>query len=365
MDFKFLYNQQRHLFAVGFNLSLGRLDSVHYDLLASEACLTSFLAVARGRCAETLVSARAALYRAGNGVALLSWGGTMFEYLMPRLLLPLSELFWTKVAVRRWRQIEYGRQCGVPRNFEFGFAAMDTDLNYQYQSFGVPGLGIKRGLANDLVIAPYSTMLAVMICPRHVVKNLRRLAAENAEGTHGFYEALDFTRDRLPAHARSAIVKCFMAHHQGMSLLALANCLLGDPYPPRFHNEPMVRATELLLQERIPGSFIPFQPQGGEDIVRTPAQEAAPMMSRRITTPHTAHPRTHLLSSSEYTAMVTNAGGSRSTWRGLDVTRWRGPDLRLWGQFCYLRAICELDGFGPQGTSRYASRRTNTKSSTP
>ncbi len=344
MDFRFLYNQQRHLFAVGFNLSLGRLDNVHYDLLASEACLTSFLAIARGEAPQKHWFQLGRLCTGGSGtLVLLSWGGTMFEYAMPRLMLrsiPATLLDASRrTAVRR--HIRYGRQCGVPWGIsESAFAAMDAEHNYQYQSFGVPGLGLKRGLANDLVIAPYATMLAAMDCPRQAVTNLRRLALEHIEGHFGFYEAVDYTKDRLAPHARSAVVRCYMAHHQGMALVALGNCLLGDPVPRRFHREPMVRATELLLQERVPASFVPVQLQGGAELVRAPAQDAPPMLSRRLVSPHTPHPRTHLISSGEYTVMVTNSGASRSTWRGLDITRWREDrTCDSWGQFYYLRDL--------------------------
>jgi cyclic beta-1,2-glucan synthetase len=342
MDFQLLYNESRNLFAVGYNMSHGRLDNAHYDLLASEASLTSFLAVARGDVPKKhWFQLGRPLTRAARSLALLSWGGTMFEYLMPRLLLPtfpdtlLTESQRAAVA----KQIEYGRQCRVPWGIsESAFSAVDGDLNYQYQAFGVPGLGLKRGLAKDLVIAPYATALAVMIVPGRAVQNMRRLEAEGAAGDHGFFEAIDYTRDRLHPKRRSVTVKCFMAHHQGMSLLALANCLLGNLLARRFYNEPMVRATELLLQERVPHGHPLVQPPTGDTALPHATPEVPQLMSRRLTTPHTAHPRTHLLSSGQYTVMLTNAGAGWSTWRSLDVTRWREDRTRdAWGQFCYVR----------------------------
>ena len=205
MDFKLLYSEDRSLFAVGYNLSQGRLDSAHYDLLASESALTSYLAVARGDVPKKhWFQLGRPLTRAAGSVALLSWGGTMFEYLMPRLLLPavpetlLDDSRRGAVA----RQIEYGRQCGVPWGVsESAFNVVDAALNYQYQAFGVPGLGLKRGLAKDLVIAPYATALAVMIAPRSAVRNLRYLAAEGGDGAYGYYEAIDYTRERLQPEA--------------------------------------------------------------------------------------------------------------------------------------------------------------------
>ncbi|HLJ92161.1 MAG TPA: glucoamylase family protein [Gemmataceae bacterium] len=344
MEFKILYNQGRHLFSIGYNLSMGRLDNAHYDLLASEARLTSFLAIARGEAPKRhWFQLGRPLTRAAGSVALLSWGGTMFEYLMPRLLLQsfpstlLDESDQAAVA----RQIQYGRQVHVPWGIsESAFNALDAELNYQYQAFGVPGLGLKRGLARDLVIAPYATVLALAVCPHAASRNLQRLAQEGVEATYGFYEAVDFTRERLPAERRAVIVKCFMAHHQGMSLLALANCLLHNIMPRRFHAEPMVRATELLLQERVPHEMPLTEPHRDEVALPHSTQDNVYLLSRRLTTPHTAHPRTHLLSSDRYSLMLTNAGSSRSLSRGLEVTRWREDRTRDdWGQFCYVRDL--------------------------
>jgi cyclic beta-1,2-glucan synthetase len=344
MDFKILYNPRRHLFSIGYNISLGRLDNAHYDLLASEARLTSFLAVARGDVpTRHWFQLGRPLTRAAGSVALLSWGGTMFEYLMPRLLLPsfpgtlLDESDRAAVA----RQIQYGRQRHVPWGIsESAFNTLDANLNYQYQAFGVPGLGLKRGLTRDLVIAPYATVLAMTICPHLAARNLERLTQEGAEGLYGYYEAIDYTRSRLQPKQRGAVVKCFMAHHQGMSLLALANCLLHNIMPRRFHAEPMVRATELLLQERMPQEAPVTEPHRDELALPSQAPGTSHLLCRRLTTPHTAHPRTHLLSSGQYSVMVTNAGSGRSVCRGLDVTRWREDrTCDCWGPFYYLRDL--------------------------
>ncbi len=344
MNFKMLYSEDRRLFAVGYNLSQGRLDAAHYDLLASEACLTSFLAVARGDAPKKhWFQLGRPLTRTAGAVALLSWGGTMFEYLMPRLLLPsvpeslLDESRQGAVA----RQIQYGRQCRVPWGVsESAFSVVDSSLNYQYQAFGVPGLGLKRGLARDLVVAPYACALALMIQPRLAIRNFRRLAAEGADGAYGFYESIDYTRERLQPGQRRAVVQCYMAHHQGMALLALANCLLHNPMPRRFRAEPMVRAAEVLLQERVPPDAPLAAPHGDEAALRPTVQESSGPMSRRLSTPHTAHPRTHLLSSGHYHVLITNAGGGRSAWHGLDVSRWREDrTLDSWGQFIYIRDL--------------------------
>jgi cyclic beta-1,2-glucan synthetase len=344
MDFRFLYKPDRHLFAIGFNVAQGRLDSACYDLLVSEARLASFLAIARGHVPRRhWFHLGRAVVRAAEQLCLVSWGGTMFEYLMPHLFLRgytatlLEESCEAAVA----EQMAYSRRRRVPWGIsESAFSSQYASFDYQYQTFGVPTLGLKRGLAQDLVVAPYATALAAMVRPHDAVKNFRHLAAEGALGKYGFFESIDYTRSRLPENHRALVVRCFMAHHQGMSLVSLANCLLGNVMVRRFHREPMVRATELLLQERVPSMPIP---------VDTPDEKAAPrpagpggqdLLSRQLTTPNTPGPRTHLLSNGRYLVMLTNAGAGFSRCDGLDVTRWREDFTRDdHGQFCYLRDI--------------------------
>lgn len=340
MDFRFLYNEGRHLFSIGYNVPLERLDSGHYDLLASEAALTCFLSVARG------VVPRKHWFQLGRLVTdaagkpgLVSWGGTMFEYLMPRLLLAPAPGTMLDVAQKATveRQIEYGAERGVPWGVsESGFYVLSQEGDYQYQSFGVPGLGLKRGLAKDLVIAPYATLLATMTDASAAVANFAALRAVGGEGPFGFYEAIDFTPDRLARGERCRVIKSYMAHHQGMGLCAITNRLLNDVHCRRLHAEPAVRAVELLLQERVPLDA----PE-----VRSPeeAEAAAPAgltdeVSRRLTTADTPAPRAHLLSNGQYTVVLTNAGGGFSTCRGLAVTRWRSDPTRdCHGTFIYLR----------------------------
>jgi cyclic beta-1,2-glucan synthetase len=343
MDFRPLYKPERHLYAIGVDLSRGQPDGPCYDLLASESCLTSYLTVARGDAPRRhwFHLGRPFIHAAGR-IGLISWGGTMFEYLMPRLLLRslngtlLSEACETAVA----RQIEYGRHLGIPWGVsESAFNAQYLEGDYRYQSFGVPGLGLKRGLENDRVVAPYATAMATMIAPREAVENLRRLAAEGAEGPFGFYEAVDYTPERLAQNQHAAVVRSYMAHHQGMSLMALTNVLLDDVMPRRFHSDPMVRAAELLLQERIP----PDSPIVGAspteaDAARPMRSSAGSLLIRRLTTPATTSPRTHLISNTHYHVMITNAGAGYGRCQSLDVTRWReDPTCEDWGLFFYIR----------------------------
>ncbi len=346
MDFKFLYKDDRHLFSIGLNMAVGKLDASCYDLMASEACLSSFLAIARGDAPRRhWFQLGRPFIEAADRIGLLSWGGSMFEYLMPRLMmLPLKgtlldEAHRTAVA----RQMEYGRQKGVPWGIsESAYAAFTVDGDYHYQSFGTPGLGLKRDIGNDLVITPYATALAVAVRPREALENFRKLAAEGGEGRYGFHEAVDFTRERVPKGKRSAVVRSYMAHHHGMSLVALGNALLKEPMPRRFHAEPMIRAAELLLQERIPRDVPIIEPSEAEQPSNHEIQKmeraSVPLMSRRLSTPNTPAPRTHLLSNTQYGLMLTNAGSGYSICRGLDVTRWREDATRdSAGFFIYVR----------------------------
>ena len=341
MDFRFLYNEDRHLFSIGYNVPLERLDSGHYDLLASEAALTSFLAVARG------VVPRKHWFQLGRLVTsaagqpgLLSWGGTMFEYLMPRLLLDPAKGTMLDVAYQATvaRQIEYGHHTSVPWGIsESGFYVLSAEDDYQYQSFGVPGLGLKRGLGKDLVIAPYATLLASMTDAPAAVTNFAALRAVGGEGAYGFYEAIDFTPDRLDRGERCKVVKSYMAHHQGMSLCAITNRLLGDVHCRRLFAEPAARAVELLLQERVPLDALELRSLEDDAEAATPAT-ATSEVSRRLTTADTPTPRAHLLSNGHYTVMLTNAGSGFSTWRGQAVTRWRSDPTRdRHGSFVYVR----------------------------
>jgi cyclic beta-1,2-glucan synthetase len=341
MDFRFLYNAHRNLFSVGYNVALGRLDVAHYDLLASEACLVSFLAVARGDAPRKHWFQLGRLFiQPGGRPGLVSWGGTMFEYLMPRLLLVpapdtlLDNAQRTALAV----QIAYGRAHGKPWGIsESAFFYLDNNRDYQYQSFGVPRLGLKRDLGEDYVVAPYATLLAVGIAPDKVLANLARIRAEGGEGPCGFYEAIDYTPDRLPNNPRAEVVRCYMAHHQGMSLVALANRLTGNTMPRRLRGESRVRAAELLLDERVPFDAPVVQTGQGEVTGRATLDAIVPV-SRRLTSADTPSPRTNLLSNGQYTVLLTNSGAGCSTCAGLNVTRWRNDrTCDNWGQFIYIR----------------------------
>ena len=341
IEYDFLFDKASHLLTIGYNVSEHRRDSSYYDLLASEARLCCFVAIAQGLLPqESWFALGRLLTAAGGQPVLLSWSGSMFEYLMPLLVMPTYDntLLDRSYIAAVDRQIEYGKKRQVPWGIsESGYNAIDVHLNYQYRSFGVPGLGLKRGLAEDIVVAPYASALALMVAPEEACLNLQRLAAEGFEGKYGFYEAIDYTPSRMPRGQSNGVIRSFMAHHQGMSFLSLAYLLLGRPMQKRFESDPSFQATTLLLQERVPKAMA-FYSQTAEssDLATTSNGLETPV--RVFSNPDTPMPEVQLLSNGRYHVMVTNAGGGYSRWKDTAVTRWReDTTCDNWGTFCYIR----------------------------
>ena len=343
MDFTFLYNKRRNLFTIGYTVDTRRKDSGHYDLLASEARLTSFIAIAQNQVPkENWFSLGRLIAKSGSETMLFSWSGSMFEYLMPLLVMPSYKgtiLDQTcKAAVRK--QIEYGHLFDIPWGIsESGYSAYDVSLNYQYRAFGVPGLGLKRILHNDLVVAPYATALSLLIAPRKAFLNLLHLSKSGFEGAYGMYEAIDYTKSRLLAGQKYAVVRSFMAHHQGMSFLSFVSQLLDSPMQKRFESIPMVQATNLLLEEKSPRPTFLYSEEMNLPEKRIIKKEVK-ALSRSFNTYQTLIPEVHLLSSDTYHVMITNAGGSYSRWNKLALTRWHEDTTRdNWGTFVYIRNV--------------------------
>ena len=343
MEWSFLFDRTRQLLSIGYKVAERRSDASYYDLLASEARLCTFVAIAQGHLPqESWFALGRLLTTAAGEPVLLSWSGSMFEYLMPLVVMPgyddtlLDET--CKAAVKR--QIEYGRHRGVPWGMsESGYNLLDGRLAYQYRAFGVPGLGLKRGLGDDLVVAPYASALALMVSPEEACANLQRLAAEGFEGELGFYEAIDYTPTRLPRGQSHALVRSFMAHHQGMTFLSLAQVLLDGRMQKRFASDPAFQATALLLQERIPRASASYSlATPTSETRKAPADADTPV--RAFSGPDTPNPEVQLLSNGRYHVVVTNAGGGYSRWKDLAVTRWREDATSdNWGTFCYLRDV--------------------------
>ncbi|MDP1559651.1 MAG: glucoamylase family protein [Nitrosomonas sp.] len=344
MDFTFLFDPKRDLFSIGFNVAENRCDASFYDLLASEARLCSYVAIALGQVPQEHWFSMSRLLIAVRGEPILvSWSGSMFEYLMPLLVMPNYDntLLDHSCQAAVQQQIEYGKLRGVAWGIsESGYNQVDIQLSYQYRAFGVPGLGLKRGLADDLVIAPYASVMALMVAPQQACVNLQRLSREGRAGAYGFYEAVDYTPSRLPPNESSTTVLSFMAHHQGISLLALDNLMHDDPMQRRFMACPLLKAADLLLQERIPRTVASVfgEELKLENLRSLPGKDEAVM--RVFTQPTAPVPQVHLLSNGRYHVVVSSAGGGYSRWGDLALTRWREDATRdCWGMFVYLRDV--------------------------
>ena len=343
MEYGFLFDKVRNLLSIGYNVGERRCDPSCYDLLASEARLSSFVAIAQGEVLQENWFALGRLLTSSKaGPILVSWSGSMFEYLMPLLVMPTYQhtlLDQTYLAAVE-RQIEYGAQRGVPWGIsESAYNITDAGLNYQYRAFGVPGMGLKRGLAEDLVVAPYATAMALMVAPEQACLNLQRLTAEGFEGKYGFYEAIDYTPTRVPRGQSSAVVRSFMAHHQGMSFLSLSYLLLNQPMQRRFESDPSFQATILLLQERVLKSAVVPLHTAELSSIQQLSTDLQPEV-RVLTSPNTPVPEVQLLSNGRYHVMVTSGGGGYSRWKDIAVTRWREDSTQdNWGTFCYIRDV--------------------------
>jgi cyclic beta-1,2-glucan synthetase len=343
MEFGFLYVEDLKLLAIGYNVTDRRLDNSTYDLLASEARLASFVTIAQGQLPqEHWFALGRNLCLVGGEQLLQSWSGSMFEYLMPLLVMPTYSntlLDQTYHSIIR-AQADYGRKRNVPWGIsESGYNTIDASMNYQYRAFGVPGTGLKRGLGDDLVIAPYATMMGLMVEPELATENLQRMADLGFMGRYGFYEAIDYTAARLPRGHDFVVVRSFMAHHQGMGFLSLSYLLHERPMQRRFESDPLFQATMLVLQERVPKSGAFESASVETDVLRNAkADPDTPM--RVITAMATAHPEVQLLSNGRYNVMVSSAGGGYSRWKDMAVTRWREDGTADdWGNFCYIRDV--------------------------
>jgi cyclic beta-1,2-glucan synthetase len=358
MEFDFLLDPDRKLLSIGYLVTDGAQDINCYDLLASEARLASFFAIAKGDVpARHWFRLGRAVTPVVHGGALISWSGSMFEYLMPSLVMraPVGSLLeqTSRLIVRR--QIDYATRLRLPWGIsESAYNARDLEFTYQYSNFGIPGLGLKRGLGENFVIAPYATALAAMVDPRAASCNLERLAGIGACGRYGFYEALDYTPRRLPGDETVAIVQAYMAHHQGMTIVAVADALLNGIMRTRFHSDPMVQATELLLQERTPREVSVARPWLAEAGSAPRIREGEPSGARHFTTPHQPTPATQLLSNGQYTVMITAAGSGYSRWGNIAVTRWReDATCDDSGSYVFIRDVRSGEvwsaGFQPSG----------------
>ncbi len=366
MQFGFLFDRSRELFSIGFRVTDNIADASNYDLLASEARLASFVAIAKGDIPRSHWQRLGRRLTGGSRHAVLaSWSGSMFEYLMPALVMREPRYSLLDQSSRRAirHQIQFGANTGHPWGIsESAYNLRDRDLTYQYSAFGLASLGLKRGLAADVVVAPYATALAAMFTPEDSYLNFRRLESIGIFGEYGFFEAIDFTPQRLPDATDAVVVRAFMAHHQGMTLVALDNALHANIMQQRFHAEPMMQSAELLLQERaVRFAKAPALIATDAPVVST--RDESPDMERSVMSYDSPTPVTHLLSNRQYGVIITDSGAGYSAWQSRAVTRWREDAVAdCWGSFIFLRDVVSGNfwsaGFQPTGVvpQRYEVR---------
>ena len=346
MDFRFLYLKKRGLFSIGYNVERAQLDKGTYDLLASEARIASYIAIAKGDIpVEHWFRLSRRLTSLNRNEILLSWGGTMFEYLMPLLFMrsiPETLMGHTYENAVRWQQ-DYGKKNNKPWGFsESAYYNLNIDMHYQYRAFGAPGLGLKRGLAEEYVVAPYASLLSLSIDPVSSIKNLKRIEMIGGTGLYGFFDALDFTPMRLSSGESHKVVKSYMVHHHGMGLIALENFLNNNLIQEYFHADPRIQGCELILQERVPRG-IPIKEPHPIDVELEPGDQEAVQnivehagMGELDTSP----PRLHILSNGNFSTLLTHSGTGSSQCDGVTLNGWEpDPTIDPLGVFVYIKDL--------------------------
>jgi cyclic beta-1,2-glucan synthetase len=341
MPFGFLYDPKRRVFHIGYNVESGRLDPSYYDLMASEARIASLIAIARGDAPQNHWLHLSRPLTEFDGVrCLLSWSGTMFEYLMPNLFVKsyANTLMEQSCRVAIEQHIQYAAEKNIPvwGTSEASYYNFDAAQVYQYQAFGVPSLGYKRGLSNDLVIAPYASILALPFMPQAVMQNMTRLENLKMWGLYGFYESIDFTPERLKTGEEYAIIRSFMVHHQGMILLSLSNTLFEQRMIRRFHADPRIESVEMLLQEQTPTRAPTEHPRHQQMGSMRDSYTTIPLDPWRVT-PDAPYTQVHSLSNGKYSLLISAAGSGFSRWEDVELTRWRDdPTLNDRGAWIYV-----------------------------
>ncbi|URZ17704.1 GH36-type glycosyl hydrolase domain-containing protein [Clostridium felsineum] len=342
-NFKMLFDKKRELFSIGYDIESDSLGKSYYDLLASEARQASFIAIAKGEINQNhWFKLGRSLTNVEKERCLVSWSGTMFEYLMPIIIMRsypntlLSETYKSVVESQK----KYCRRRKIPcwGISESAYSEVDSQDNYMYKAFGVPGIGLKRGLSDEFVISPYSSLMALQVDTRASVENMRRLLKEGAGGKYGFYEAIDYTKERLKGKNNKLVVKCFMVHHEGMSLMSLDNVINDNILQKRFHSIPRVKSAELLLQERMPKRVI-YNDERAFEIPEF-KEEKQRIIKREYFTAKTEFPEVQILSNGTYSVMLSNSGSGYSKCDREYIYRWRKDSVEEGhGMFFYIKDL--------------------------
>ena len=345
VEFNFLYNEKRMLFHIGYHVSSGTIDKGCYDLMASESSLTSFVAIARGEIPLKH------WYKLGRPLTMVkgipcfvSWSGTMFEYLMPNLVMREynGSVFAETSKAAVLQQIKYAKHMRIPWGIsESQYYRFDLDSNYQYKAFGVPQLRLQPARKNSLVVAPYATLLALEYATKDCLSNLSKMKEQGAFGDYGYYEAIDFNSPDALTMAPYCIVKSYMAHHQGMNLVAINNFLNDGIMRRRFHAEAIVKATEVLLEEKRQSHFISIARKGYTIKMGKMHFKEDVLSNRYVNSVAPRIPVASYLSNNKYALMITSDGDGFSNYKDMMLYRWRADLYANTGNYIYIKDIQE------------------------
>ena len=341
VDFRFLFNEKRMLFHIGYHVSSHMLDEGCYDLMASESALTSLLAIAMG---EVPVKH---WYKLGRPLTVVkgipcfvSWSGTMFEYLMPNLVFKEYEgsVYAQTSRAAVLQHMKYAKEAEIPWGIsESQYYRFDLNANYQYKAFGVPKIRLQPVRKNSMVVAPYATILALDVAEEECMENLKRLKKLGAFGTYGFYESVDFNVPNSVELTPYCIVKSYMAHHQGMNLAAINNYLHEGILRERFHGEMMIKATEVLLEEKRQSYLISIAKQGYTIKIGKPLFKEDFYSNRYVSRQGVNPPVVNYLSNGKYSLMITSDGDGFSKYEDRTLYRWRSDIYANTGNYIYIK----------------------------
>jgi cyclic beta-1,2-glucan synthetase len=350
VEFNFLYDHSKNLMSIGFNSETSKRDRGCYDLLASESRLTAYLGICMGKLpGETWSAMRRPIGFAGKQRVLLSWDGSLFEYLMPHLIMPIFENSLLEMAANGAikTQINFARKYNIPWGMsECGRAILDRNQHYEYGPHGIKQLGIRYFENRDYVVAPYASFLALAILPKSSFHNITRLSKLGCENKYGFYEAIQFFFSSHIASESVKIVKSYMSHHQGMSLLSLNLAVIGVKMHERFMSLPLFDSGNHLLQERVPKEFQPgisnhnFTSLSKNDEPFAIEQQIIPIPQKIPL--RTKSPEIQLIGNKNYHIIISATGSGYSKWKNNELTRWREDrTCDNWGFYCYVKDINE------------------------
>ena len=341
-DFTKLYNEKMQLFSVGYNVEENMLTDSYYDLLASEARQTSLVAIAKKDIEQKhWYNLSRTLTVLNKYKGLISWSGTAFEYLMPNINIPKypGSLLDESCKFLIMSQKEYNKKLKIPWGIsESAFNLKDLNNNYQYKAFGIPWLGLKRGLADEIVVAPYASMMAIIDEPIEVLKNLKQLEKLGMYNKYGFYESIDYTPTRLRKNETKAIVKTYMAHHQGLILLSINNLMNNNIVQKRFVQNPEIEAVNILLQERMPENII-ITKEEKEKVEKIKYIDYENATQREITKINTKLNNVNVIGNDKYTIIMDQKGNGYSKYNNILINRYKYTDDEEQGIFFFFKNI--------------------------